>query len=90
MHQQKHACAGTELSQPLQAIAVVFQILIGLAALDIEDIYHDTDVLEDGRALGSKVGVHEGVLATTIPEVKDEVTEKTNVILLNVDGGAKA
>lgn len=43
-------------------------------------------MLEYRRALGGKVAVHEGILATTVPEVENQVTEEADVILFYVDG----
>ena len=43
---------------------------------------------EYSGALRGKIGVHEGVLTTAVPQVEDEVSKKANVVLLNVDGGA--
>jgi hypothetical protein len=43
---------------------------------------------EYSGALRGKIGVHEGVLATTVPQVEDEVSKKADMVLLDVDGGA--
>jgi hypothetical protein len=53
--------------------------------LDVKDIYHDADLLENDRALGCKVRIHEGVLASTVPEVEDEIAKEPDMVLFNVD-----
>ena len=47
-------------------------------------------MLEDGRALGGEVRVHERVLAAAVPEVEDEISEEADVVLLDVDCRAEA
>ena len=78
------------LLQRVQAIAIVRRVLGRVMRADLEDVYQHTDVLEDGRALGRQVRVHERVLAAAVPEVEDEITKKADVVLLDVDGRAEA
>ena len=42
-------------------------------------------MLKDSGTLSCEVGVHERILATAVPEVQDEVAEKADVILFNID-----
>lgn len=44
---------------------------------------------EYSGTLRRKIGVHKCVLTTAVPQVEDEVSEKPNVVLLNVDGSAQ-
>ena len=57
---------------------------------DLEDVNQHADVLEDGRALGGQIRVHECVLAAAVPQVEDEISEEADVVLLDVDGRAEA
>ena len=52
---------------------------------DLEDVNQHADVLEDGRALGEEVRVHERVLAAAVPGVEDEIAEEADVVLLDVN-----
>lgn len=42
-------------------------------------------MLENRRSLGREVVFHERLLATAVPEVKYQVTEKPNMVLFHVD-----
>ena len=57
---------------------------------DLENVDQHADVLEDRRALGGQVRVHEGVLAAAVPEVEDKVAQEAHVVLLDVDCRAEA
>ena len=76
--------------QRVEAIAIIRRVLDGVMRADLENVYEHADVLEDSRALRREIRVHKGVLAATVPEVEDEVSEETDVILLDVDGRAEA
>lgn len=89
VHEQKHRGVRAEVAQPVETVAVILEVLIHLARLDVEHVDEDADVLEDSRALGGEVRVHEGVLAAAVPEVEDEVAEEADVVLLDVDGRAE-
>lgn len=90
MEQEEDARVRAVLLQRVEAVAVVDEVLGHVAALDLENVNEDADVLEDGRALGGEVDVHEGVLSTTVPEIEDKVAEKADMVLLDVDGGPEA
>ena len=90
MYEKEDARLRRVLLQRVQAIAIVRRVLCRVMRADLEDVYQHTDVLEDGRALGRQVRVHERVLAAAVPEVEDEVSKKADVVLLDVDGRAEA
>ena len=65
-------------------------VLVHFRRLHVKYVNHDSNMLEDYRALGGKIPIHESVLAAAVPEVKYKVPKKTDVVLLDVDGGAEA
>lgn len=89
MHEEEDGSIRAELPQPFQAVPIVLQVLGHLPTLDVEHVYQDPYVLEDGCTLGSEVAVHEGILPAAIPEVENEVAEETNMVLLDVDGSSE-
>ena len=89
VHQKKHVRIFAELRQPLQAVLIVLQILFHLAGLDIEHIDHHPYMREDDGALRTQVRIHECILATTVPEIEDEVAEEADVVLLDVNRSAE-
>eukprot|EP00588_Corethron_pennatum_P011397 CAMPEP_0194269030 /NCGR_PEP_ID=MMETSP0169-20130528/3263_1 /TAXON_ID=218684 /ORGANISM="Corethron pennatum, Strain L29A3" /LENGTH=301 /DNA_ID=CAMNT_0039010521 /DNA_START=125 /DNA_END=1026 /DNA_ORIENTATION=+ len=74
----------------LQHAGVVVEVLLGLVALDVEHVDQDLDRPEDGLAVPLEVGLVEGVLAAAVPEVQDEVPQKTHVVVLHVERGGEA
>ena len=73
VHEQEYDSTCAELAEIFQTIAIVFEILVRLARLDIEHIDENADVLEYRRALCCEIRVHERILAAAVPEVEDEI-----------------
>jgi hypothetical protein len=90
VNEEKHRRLGRILLQRVDAVAVVRGVLDRVVRADLENVDEHADVLEDRRALGGQVRVHERVLATAVPEVEDEVAQEANVVLLDVDCRAEA
>lgn len=90
VHEQKYGGIGGVLLQRIKTVTVVLRVFGCVARADFEDVDEHPDVLEDGRALRGEVRVHERVLASAVPEVEDEVAEEPDVVLLDIDGRAKA
>ena len=89
MNEKEDSSIRAVLLQGSQTSLVVFQVLLHVTRLDLEDVYHDADMLEYSRLLDGEVGIHEGILTTAIPEIQNEVAKKANVVLLDVDSSAK-
>ena len=79
-----------KLPQPFEAVSIVVQVFIHLAALHVENIDEDPNVLEDGCSLGGEITVHECILAAAVPQIEDEVPQETNMVLLNVNGSTES
>jgi hypothetical protein len=90
VHEEKHGRLGRMLLQRIDAITVVRGVLDRVVRADLENVDQHADVLEDRRALGGQVRVHERVLTAAVPEVEDEVAQEAHVVLLDVDGRAEA
>jgi len=90
VHEEEDTRLGRVPLQRVQAIAVVRRVLGRVMRANLEDVNQHADVLEDGRALGGEVRVHERVLAAAVPEVEDEISEEADVVLLDVDCRAEA
>jgi hypothetical protein len=71
MHEQEDFGLCAIFLQPIDAVPVIFEILERFSCLDIEDINQHRDMLEYRRPLGGKIAVHEGILATAVPEVEN-------------------
>jgi len=56
----------------------------------VENVNENADLLKYGGTLSGEVRVHEGVLASAVPEVENEVTEETNMVLFDVNGGTES
>ena len=89
MHQREHCGGRTVSSQRGETLAIVFHVFGNVSCCNVEDIYQHTDMLKDGRLLGREVRVHEGILAATVPQVQDEISEEADMVLFNVYRGAK-
>lgn len=90
MHQQEYGSVRAELFKPIQAIAVILEVLVHPACLYIEDIYHNPDMLEDCGLLSGQVRIHEGILAAAIPQIENEVPKEAYVVLLDINRCAQA
>lgn len=90
VHEKEDSGFRTELSESLQTVAIVVQVFGHLAALHVKNVDEHANVLKDGGPLGGKIAVHEGILSTAVPKVEDEVAQESNMVLLDVDGGAQA
>ena len=40
--------------------------------------------------MSGEIAVHEGILTAAVPEVEDEISEKANMVLLDVNGGTQS
>jgi hypothetical protein len=58
--------------------------------LYVENVNENADLLKYGWTLCGEVRVHEGVLASAVPEVENEVTEETNMVLFDVNCGTES
>lgn len=90
MYEQKYGCVWAVLSESCHAVAIILEVLGHFARLHIKNIYHDADLFEDSAPLCSEIRVHERVLTSAIPEIQNEVAQKADVILLNIDSSAQA
>lgn len=70
MNEQEHERPRAELTETIQAVTVILEILGRLARLDIEDVDENAYMLEYRRSLSCEIRVHERILAATVPEVK--------------------
>jgi hypothetical protein len=77
------------MQQSVNTVAEVLQVLCRVSRLDVKDVDHDANLLEYGRPLCAEIRVHVGVLTATVPEVQNEISEKTNMVLFDVYGGTK-
>ena len=90
MHKEEDRRLGRVLLQRVEAVAIIRRVLDSIMRADLKHVNQHADVLEDRRALGREVRVHECVLPAAVPKVEDEVAQETDVVLLDVDGCAEA
>ena len=86
MDEQEYFSLCAILLQSVNTVPVIVKVLEGFSRFNIKDIDQHRDMLEYRGPLGGKIAVHEGILATAVPEVEDQVAEEADVILLYVDG----
>lgn len=60
-------------------------IFLHLSAFNIKNIYQDFYISEDIVPLWCKVVLHERFLSPTIPQVKDQVTQETDMRVFNIN-----
>ena len=78
------------MSETVDAVAVVLEVFRSFLRLNVEDVDEHADLLKYSGTLGGEVRVHKGVLASAVPEIENEVAEKADVVLLDVNGGAES
>jgi hypothetical protein len=86
MNEQEYDSPRAVLTETVQTITIILEILVRLAGFDIEDVDENAYMLEYRRSLGCEIRVHERILAATVPEVEDKISQETDVVLLDVDG----
>ena len=62
----------------------MIEILFGGFRFDVKDINQQFDATKDGFPIAFKVGLIKCILATTIPQVQNQIAQKSNVVVLDV------
>ena len=90
MNQDENPCLGTVLLNCLEDPGKMVKILLGAVGFNIKDVDQQLDGAEDGLTIPLEVGFVEGILATAIPQVQDEIAKETDMMMLNVEGRGEA
>lgn len=90
VYKKEYGGVGAVLSETVDAVAVVLEVFGFFLRLNVKDVDEHADLLKYSGTLGGEVRVHKGVLASAVPEIENEVSEKADVVLLDVNGGAES
>lgn len=76
MKEDENACVWAELRERIDRRGVVVEVARDFAARRVKDVDQDRHVPEGVLALRGKVGLVEDVLASAVPQVEHEASEK--------------
>mmetsp|Transcript_11662 Transcript_11662/g.24040 ORF Transcript_11662/g.24040 Transcript_11662/m.24040 type:complete len:277 (-) Transcript_11662:87-917(-) len=85
--QQKNSCVRGIFFDSLKDSTKVIKVLFGSLTFDIKDINEQFDAPKDGFPIPLKIRFVKGVLSTTIPQIQDQIPQKPNVVVLDVQSG---
>lgn len=72
-------------NQGLETILIGAKVLLPFMTSNIKDVNEDSDILEYGIPRRRKVRIHEMILAPTIPEIENHISQKANIRVFNID-----